>query len=37
MQPEVIPTWIGEVRAGSGLELIDAAGEPVALVGFEHL
>jgi thiamine-monophosphate kinase len=37
MQPEVIPTWIGEVRAGRGLELIDAAGEPVALVGFEHL
>ncbi len=37
MQPAVIPAWIGEVREGSGLELIDAAGRPVALAGFEHL
>jgi thiamine-monophosphate kinase len=37
LHPEVIPTWIGEVREGSGLELIDAAGRPVALAGFEHL
>ena len=37
MQPTVIPTWIGEVREGSGLELVDAAGRPVALAGFEHL
>jgi thiamine-monophosphate kinase len=37
MQPAVIPTWIGEVREGSGLELVDAAGRPVALAGFEHL
>jgi thiamine-monophosphate kinase len=37
MQPVVIPTWVGEVREGSGLELVDAAGRPVALAGFEHL
>jgi thiamine-monophosphate kinase len=37
MHPAVIPTWIGEVREGSGLELVDAAGRPVALAGFEHL
>src|SRR5215218_6105534 len=37
MQPAVIPTWIGEVREGSGLELVDAAGRLVALAGFEHL
>jgi thiamine-monophosphate kinase len=37
MQPEVMPTWIGEVAAGSGLELVDAAGSAVALAGFEHL
>ena len=37
MQPAVIPTWIGEVREGSGLELVDAAGRRVALAGFEHL
>jgi thiamine-monophosphate kinase len=28
--------WIGEVRTGSGLELVDAAGRAVALAGFEH-
>ena len=37
MQPAVIPTWIGEVRGGSGLEIVDAAGRRVALAGFEHL
>jgi thiamine-monophosphate kinase len=37
MQPAVMPIWIGEVREGSGLDLIDAAGRPVALAGFEHL
>ena len=37
MQPEVIPTWIGEVREGSGLELVDAAGRAAPLAGFEHL
>ena len=37
MQPAVIPTWIGEVREGSGLELIDAAGRVARLAGFEHL
>jgi len=37
MQPAVMPIWIGEVREGSGLELVDAAGRPVALAGFEHL
>ena len=36
MQPAVIPTWIGEVREGSGLELVDAAGAVVELAGFEH-
>ena len=30
-------TWIGEVEAGSGVELLDAAGAAVALAGFEHL
>lgn len=30
-------TWLGEVRAGAGLDLIDAAGERVTLHGFEHL
>jgi thiamine-monophosphate kinase len=30
-------TWIGDVHAGSGLELVDAAGRAVALAGFEHL
>jgi thiamine-monophosphate kinase len=37
MQPDVIPTWIGEVREGSGLELVDSAGRAVDLAGFEHL
>ena len=37
MHPEVVPTWIGEVREGAGLELVDAAGGRVALAGFEHL
>src|SRR3954468_6415321 len=37
MQPAVMPIWIGDVREGSGLELVDAAGRPVALAGFEHL
>ena len=37
MQPAVIPAWIGEVREGSGLELVDAAGRAVDLAGFEHL
>jgi thiamine-monophosphate kinase len=37
MQPAVIPTWIGEVTEGSGLELVDAAGRAVDLAGFEHL
>ena len=37
MHPAVIPAWIGEVREGSGLELVDAAGRVVALAGFEHL
>ena len=37
MQPTVIPTWIGEVGEGSGLELVDAAGRAVDLAGFEHL
>lgn len=37
MQPTVIPTWIGEVREGSGLELVDAAGRTVDIAGFEHL
>jgi thiamine-monophosphate kinase len=30
-------TWIGDVRAGTGLQLIDAAGRAVAVAGFEHL
>jgi thiamine-monophosphate kinase len=30
-------TWIGDVRAGSGLDLVDAAGRAVAIAGFEHL
>lgn len=30
-------TWLGEVRAGSGVVLLDAAGEVVSLAGFEHL
>jgi thiamine-monophosphate kinase len=30
-------TWIGNVREGSGVELLDAAGGAVALSGFEHL
>lgn len=30
-------TWIGDIRAGRGLELVDAAGRPVAVAGFEHL
>jgi thiamine-monophosphate kinase len=34
--PEYV-TWIGRVEAGEGVELLDAAGEPVALAGFEHL
>ena len=29
-------TWLGEVRAGAGLRLVDAAGTPVALAGYEH-
>jgi thiamine-monophosphate kinase len=29
--------WIGDVTAGSGLEVVDAAGRPVALTGFEHV
>jgi thiamine-monophosphate kinase len=37
MQPAVMPIWIGEVRAGSGLELVDGAGRAVELAGFEHL
>jgi thiamine-monophosphate kinase len=37
MQPTVMPIWIGEVREGRGLELVDAAGRPVSLAGFEHL
>lgn len=30
-------TWLGEVRAGTGALLLDAAGHPVRIVGFEHL
>ncbi|MEX2193796.1 MAG: thiamine-phosphate kinase [Thermoleophilaceae bacterium] len=30
-------TWLGEVRAGAGAQLLDAAGHPVRLAGFEHL
>jgi thiamine-monophosphate kinase len=30
-------TWIGDVRAGTGLQLVDAAGRAVAVAGFEHL
>jgi len=37
MQPAVMPIWIGQVREGSGLELIDGAGRAVELAGFEHL
>ena len=37
MQPAVMPIWIGEVREGSGLELVDGAGRAVELAGFEHL
>ena len=37
MQPAVMPSWIGEVREGAGLELVDAAGRAVELAGFEHL
>ena len=37
MQPAVMPIWIGEVREGSGLELVDGTGRPVELAGFEHL
>jgi thiamine-monophosphate kinase len=37
MHPDVMPAWIGEVREGSGLELVDSAGRAVALTGFEHL
>ena len=29
--------WLGEVRAGSGVVLLDAAGAVVELAGFEHL
>jgi thiamine-monophosphate kinase len=29
-------TWIGEARKGAGLRLLDAAGEPLELRGFEH-
>ena len=35
MQPEVMPTWIGEVVAGAGLSLT-LGGETVELSGFEH-
>jgi thiamine-monophosphate kinase len=37
MQPAVMPVWIGEVREGSGLELVDGSGRTVELAGFEHL
>jgi len=30
-------TWLGEVRVGAGALLLDAAGHPVRIVGFEHL
>jgi len=30
-------TWIGQVRAGSGLVLADARGRGVTLAGYEHL
>jgi thiamine-monophosphate kinase len=30
-------TWIGDVRPGTGLQLVDAAGRAVAVAGFEHL
>ncbi|HEX8854723.1 MAG TPA: thiamine-phosphate kinase [Thermoleophilaceae bacterium] len=30
-------TWIGEVRQGSGLRLLDAAGREAQLSGYEHL
>lgn len=30
-------TWLGEVRPGSGALLLDGAGFPVTLAGFEHL
>jgi thiamine-monophosphate kinase len=29
-------TWIGEAGEGSGLRLVDAAGQPLELRGFEH-
>jgi thiamine-monophosphate kinase len=29
-------TWIGDAREGSGLRLLDAAGQPLALRGYEH-
>jgi thiamine-monophosphate kinase len=29
-------TWIGEASEGSGLRLLDAAGQPLELRGFEH-
>jgi thiamine-monophosphate kinase len=29
-------TWIGTVRTGSGVRLLDAGGEPVALSGWDH-
>ena len=29
-------TWIGEAKAGSGLRLLGAAGQPVELRGYEH-
>jgi thiamine-monophosphate kinase len=29
--------WIGEAASGSGLRLLDAAGQPVTLRGYEHL
>lgn len=30
-------TWLGVVRPGAGALLLDAAGHPVSLAGFEHL
>lgn len=30
-------TWLGEVRLGTGALLLDPAGQPVRLAGFEHL
>jgi thiamine-monophosphate kinase len=37
VESAVAPAWIGEVREGAGLELVDGAGRAVALRGFQHL